>query len=159
MLGMTKTDLGLAVIAVAGLSLVAALVLEHAFDLAPCPLCLMQRIWIMITSLVALVGISHNPRLGIYPLLTIIAALIGAGFSARQLWLQHLPSDQVPSCGPGLEYMIEALPFSDVLRAMTLGTGNCAEVVWSFLGLTIPAWALLTFLVMLAGAVLQWRTR
>ncbi|MCZ6889048.1 MAG: disulfide bond formation protein B [Gammaproteobacteria bacterium] len=156
---MTKTDLGLAIILVAGLSLVTALVLENAYGLAPCPLCMMQRIWIMIAALVALVGIWHNPRLGIYPLLTLIAALTGAGFSLRQLWLQHLPADQVPSCGPGLEYMIESFPFSDVLRAMTFGTGSCADVVWSFLGLSIPAWALVGFIIMLACAILQWRTR
>jgi disulfide bond formation protein DsbB len=61
------------------------------------------------------------------------------------LWLQHLPPSEVPECGPGLEYMLDALPFTDVLAKVLHGSGECAEVLWRFLGLSIPGWSLVAF--------------
>jgi disulfide bond formation protein DsbB len=98
----------------------------------------------------------HNPRWGIYPLLTIVTAAIGGGFSIRQLWLQSLPADQVPACGPGVDYLFENFPLGEVLQQMTQGTGDCAEVVWEF-GLSIPGWALVGFIAIVILAALQWR--
>lgn len=147
----------LCLVAVVGLLLFAALVMEHAFGMDPCPLCLMQRIWFFFAGVFAFTSLLHNPRWGIYPLLTMLAALIGGGFSIRQLYLQSLPADQVPACGPDMAYMLEALPLSDVLIAMTQGTGDCAEVAWSLLGISIPGWALLSFAAIIVMAVLQLR--
>lgn len=144
-------------VAACGALLGGALFMEHIMGLAPCPLCMMQRIWVAILGLVALVGLAHNPRILIYPLLTIVAALIGAGFSLRQLYLQSLPPDQVPACGPDLAYMLDAFPLSDLLRAMTLGSGSCAEVSWALLGISIPGWALLGFAGLAGLALLQVR--
>jgi len=138
-------SLALATLALCGALVAGALVMEHFFDLVPCPLCLMQRIWFFIAGLATVAGLLHNPRWGIYPLLTGLAALTGGGFAIRQLWLQSLPADQVPACGPGIEYMIEVFPASEVLLAMTRGTGDCAVVEWSFLGVSIAGWALLGF--------------
>jgi len=99
----------------------------------------------------------HNPRWGIYPLFGALAAVIGGGFSIRQLWLQSLPADQVPACGPDLQYMLEAFPLSDVLIAMTSGTGDCATVSWSLLGISIPGWVLLSFIALLLTCIAQLR--
>jgi len=153
-----KTSWTLVAIGLAGAMMVGAHVLEFVWGLDPCPLCVMQRIWIMVAGVIMAIGLAHEPRLGIYSLLAIAASVVGAGFSTRQLWLQSLPPDQVPSCGPDLAYMIEAFPLSDILIAMTSGDGNCAEVVWSFLGLSIPAWALIGFVVLIVTIVVQWRS-
>ena len=134
-----------------------ALIMEHAFGLLPCPLCMMQRLWVAMVGIVAYVGLLHNPRWGIYPLLGSLAAIVGGGFSIRQLWLQSLPADQVPSCGPDLQYMIEVFPLGDVLAAMTSGTGDCAEVSWSLFGISIPGWVLLGFMALLAANLYQLR--
>jgi len=123
--------------------------------LTPCPLCMMQRLWIAIVGLTAYASLFHNPRWGIYPLIGCLAAMVGGGFSIRQLWLQSLPPDQVPACAPDLQYMLEVFPLSDVLIAMTSGTGDCAEVAWSLLGFSIPAWTLLGFLVLLGSNAVQ----
>ncbi len=149
---------GYAVLAIAlcGALLCGALIMEYAFAMAPCPLCLMQRIWFFFAGLAAFIGLIHNPRWGIYPLLTILAAVIGGGFSIRQLWLQSLPADQVPACGPSMDYLFENFPLSQVLQLMTQGSGDCAEVSWQF-GLTIPGWALVGFIAVVILAVLQWR--
>ena len=147
----------LCLVGLTGAMLFVALVMEHAFAMAPCPLCLMQRIWFFLAGAIAYASLLHNPRWGIYPLCSMIAALVGGGFSIRQLYLQSLPADQVPACGPDMAYMLEVFPLSDVLIAMTQGTGDCAEVAWSFLGLSIPGWALLAFATIIVVAVLQLR--
>ena len=106
----------------------------------------------------AYASLIHNPRLGIYPLLTIGCAAVGAYFSFKQLHLQSLPADQVPACGPDLQYMFEVFPLAEVIGAMTQGTGDCAKVSFRFLGLTLPGWSLVTYLVLTLGAALQWRS-
>ena len=79
-------------------------------------------------------------------MLAALAALVGAAIAGRHVWLQSLPPDQVPACGPGLEYMLEAFPLSKALSMVFTGSGECANVDWSFLGLSMPAWTLLWFL-------------
>jgi disulfide bond formation protein DsbB len=145
-----------ALVATTGAVLGAAQVMEHVVGLDPCPLCLMQRIWVMIVGVIALAGLTHNPRILIYPLFSLLASLAGAGFSIRQLYLQGLPPDEVPACGAPLDYLLDG-PLADLLREMTLGSGNCAEVSWSLFGVSLPGWALLGFLAFAALAVLQWR--
>jgi disulfide bond formation protein DsbB len=145
-----------ALVAATGAMLGGAVFMEHVIGLAPCPLCLMQRIWVMIVGAIALAGLTHNPRILIYPLLSALAALTGAAFSIRQLYLQSLPADQVPACGAPLDYLLDG-PLADLLREMTMGSGDCAEVSWSLFGISLPGWALLGFLAMAGLAVLQWR--
>jgi disulfide bond formation protein DsbB len=157
MLKITSENLALWILALCGVLLFSALVMEHAFDQVPCPLCLMQRIWFFAAGLFAFIGLMHDPRWGIYPVLTTLASLTGAGFSIRQLYLQSLPADQVPACGPDINYMIEVFPWSDVLAAMTRGTGDCAAVTWSFLGVSLPGWALVGFAAVIILAVIQLR--
>ena len=142
---------------VCGVLLSTALYMEHVMGLNPCPLCMMQRLWVLIVGLIALGSLAHNPRWGIYPLIGALSACVGGGFSIKQLWLQSLPADQVPACGPDLAYMLEAFPLGDILLAMTSGTGDCAEVSWSFLGLSIPGWTLIGFIVLLTLCILQFR--
>ena len=147
----------LAICILSGGLLCIGLVMEHAMGLSPCPLCMMQRIWLALVGLTAYASLAHSPRWGIYPLVGGVFAIIGSGFSLRQIWLQNLPKDQVPSCGPDLAYMIQSFPLSDLLAAMTSGTGDCAEVSWSLLGLRIPAWLFAGFMVLLFGCVMQIR--
>lgn len=134
-----------------------AFYMEHVMLLEPCPLCMMQRIWVGIAGGLALAAALHGRGIRAWSVLTGGAAVIGSGFSLRQLWLQSLPADQVPACGPGLSYMIEVFPPIEVLEAMVFGTGNCAEVSWTLLGLSIPAWVLIAFVALLAGSVLAWK--
>ena len=153
----SSETLALWILAVTGALLSGALVMEHIFDMVPCPLCLMQRIWIFAAGIFAFIGLMHDPRWGIYPLLSMASATIGGGFSIRQLYLQSLPADKVPACGPDITYMIDAFPLKDVLAAMTRGTGDCATVTWQFLGVSIPGWALAGFVVILGLSIAQLR--
>jgi disulfide bond formation protein DsbB len=92
-------DLAIVILGLSGALLFGALVMEHLFAMAPCPLCLMQRVWFLAAGLFAVIGLLHDPRWGIYPLLTLISSLAGAGFAIRQLNLQSLPAGQAPACG------------------------------------------------------------
>jgi len=141
----------------AGGILCIGLLVEFALGLAPCPLCMMQRIWFALTGIVAWIGLSHNPRWGIYPLVSALCAMVGGGFAIRQLWLQSLPADQVPSCGPDLSYMIDAFPLGDLLVAMTSGTGDCAVVHDVIPLMSIAGWSLFGFSLLLFASVMQLR--
>lgn len=140
------------------LMMVAALYLEHVVGLAPCPLCIVQRICVIGFGLVCLVAAIHNPhKLGrrVYAALAMLFALAGGATAIRQIWLQSIPADELPSCLPSLEYMMEALPFQDILRLVLHGTAECAEVSWTLLGMSIPEWTLISFVGMLLFGLWQ----
>ncbi len=124
------------------------LYLEHAVGLEPCPLCIFQRVAFIVVGLFALIAAIHNPQKlfeRIYTGLILITSLCGAGIAGRQIWLQHLPEDKIPECGPGLEYMLDAFPFTDALRMILSGSGECAEVQWTFLSFSIAEWSIVCF--------------
>ena len=126
--------------------------------LEPCPLCISQRIAILMTGLCFLAAAIHNPKstgIKAYAIASALIALSGGAISTRHVWLQHLPPDKVPECGPGLDYMFQNFPLSDTLRLMLSGTGDCAEVTWSMLGLSMPAWTLVAFLMLATLSLLQ----
>ncbi len=125
-----------------------ALYAEHVLLLMPCPLCVFQRIAFIVVGLFALIAAIHNPEKlfeRIYTGLILITSLCGAGIAGRQIWLQHLPEDKIPECGPGLEYMLDAFPFTDALRMILSGSGECAEVQWTFLSFSIAEWSIVCF--------------
>lgn len=130
--------------------------------LEPCPLCISQRIAIFVTGLVFLAATVHNPNtfgIKIYAVMGAITALCGGAISIRHIWLQHLPKDQVPECGPGIEYMFANFPLSETIKLMLSGTGDCAEVNWTMLGMSMPTWTLFAFLMLFCLSGLQlWNT-
>lgn len=124
---------------------------QYRAFLDPCPLCVFQRIGFMGMALFAALAAVHNPaRTGrrIYGVLTALCAAFGAGVAGRHVWLQSLPADQVPECGPGLNYMLETMPLTEALSKVFLGSGSCAEVHWTFLGLSMPGWTLVWFVLL-----------
>jgi disulfide bond formation protein DsbB len=132
--------------------------LEYEKGLDPCPLCMLQRLFFLVIGLGGLIAALHNPKslgIRIYSGFLVLLSMMGATVAGRQVWLQHLPPDQVPECGPGLEYMLETYPLGETLAKILKGTGDCAEVDWTFLGLSIAEWALISFIVLIAVSVLQ----
>jgi disulfide bond formation protein DsbB len=114
----------------------------------PCPLCMVQRGFFYLVLAASLLAAVHFPQrtgIRIYCAAAFLAALGGLGVAARHVWLQHLPPDQVPACGPDLFYMMENLPFARMLQKLFMGSGQCAEVHWRFLGLSIAEWSLAWF--------------
>lgn len=127
----------------------AALYLEHVVGLSACPLCIVQRICLIGFGLVCLIAAVHRPALvgrRAYSLGALLFVLAGGAVAWRQIWLQTQPPESLPSCLPSLEYMLDALPFQEIVRLFLHGTAECAEVGWTFLHLSIPEWSLLMFI-------------
>jgi len=134
-----------------------AIYAEKVLYLDPCPLCITQRMFYIGIGLFALIGLIFIRRgwvqkmAGIFMALCAIGGMVTAG---RQVWLQHLPKDQVPECGPGLQYWLENEPWLQTLSLLFKGDGNCAEVVWTFLGFSMGEWSLAWFVGLFVVAVM-----
>src|SRR5258706_10485811 len=140
----------------AGAAVCAALLgfgyyLQYARGLEPCPLCHVQRGFFYAVMAVFILGAVHGPRRTagiVYGVLAALFAAGGAAAASRQVWLQHLPADKVPQCGPDLFFMLENLPLATTLQKLVAGSGECAKVDWTFLGLSIAEWSLGWFVVL-----------
>lgn len=132
--------------------------LQFVEHLEPCPLCISQRIALLLVGLLFLIAAIHNPAakgIKTYSILGTLAAIAGGSISARHVWIQHLPPNEVPECSPGLDYVFENFPLTDTIKLMLNGTGECAKVDWTLLGLSIPQWTLMAFLGLAILSLLQ----
>ncbi|MFK7853070.1 MAG: disulfide bond formation protein B [Granulosicoccus sp.] len=139
-----------------------AIYAERVLYLDPCPLCITQRMFyigIGLFALVGLIGIRTRWVQRASSILLCLCALGGIVTASRQVWLQHLPKDQVPECGPGLHYWLENEPWLRTLSLLFKGDGNCAEVVWTFMGFSMGEWSLAWFVALLAIGVTLFVTR
>lgn len=126
-----------------------ALYLQYVLGLEPCPMCIFQRVAMISAGVIFLLGAIHAPTgMGqwVYAALADIAAIAGAVIAGRHVWLQGLPADQVPACGPTLDYLMDAFPFIEVVSMILKGDGNCAKIDAAFLGLSLPGWTLVAFI-------------
>ena len=153
-----KTRLGYALGLAVCLALLGfALYLQYVEHQDPCPLCILQRIAFIAMMIMFLIAAVHDPaRRGAiaYSAMLVLIAGVGAAIAGRQVWLQHLPANQVPACGPGLQYMLERFPLAQALQKILAGSGECAEAGWTFFGLTIAGWSLVWFVILGVFAVI-----
>lgn len=135
-----------------------AFYLQFHVGLQPCPLCIFQRYgMILIGLLFLLAGIFASRRGGrVWAILLGLFALAGALVSARHLWVQLHP-DAMTSCA-SLSTMWQYLPFFEFIKRAFMGTGDCAIVHWTFLGLSMPGWVLIWFVLLgVFGVWANWR--
>ena len=126
-----------------------ALYFQYVEYLDPCPLCVFQRVAFIWMGVFALLAALHNPAgwgRKLYAWLTILGGVFGMAVAGRHIWLQSLPPGEVPECGPGLNYMLDNFPLSEVLSTVLNGSGSCAEVSWTFLGMSMPMWTLVWYI-------------
>jgi disulfide bond formation protein DsbB len=129
---------------------------QQTLGLAPCPLCMFQRVALVGVAFFCLLGIVFAPRRSASKLLVFgatVSSFIGLAIAGRQVWLQHLPADKVPECGPDLSFMLEMDPIFEVIQRVLAGSGECAQVQWTFLSFSMPEWMLLVFSVMIVICV------
>ena len=134
-----------------------ALYAQYGLGLEPCPLCIFQRIGIMLIGVTFLAAALHHPRGGgryLYSALLVLFMLFTVGIAARQLYIQSLPPGTLPSCGAPLAMMLRFMPVTEVIRRVLSGSGECGEVNWTFLGLAMPAWVLISAVLLGAGGTL-----
>jgi disulfide bond formation protein DsbB len=150
----------LGALACAGL-MAYALYVQHGLGLEPCPLCILQRLAVIALGGIFLVAALHPAgAVGrrVYGILLALVALAGSGVAGRHVWLTTLPPERLPACGPGLDFMLESFPLQETLAMVLSGSGECANVDWRFLGLSIPAWVLISLVCLGAyGLVYNWR--
>ncbi len=133
-----------------------AIYAERILYLDPCPLCITQRLFYILVGIFALVGLLfiRRPRLQrVVACLMALSAVGGIITAGRQVWLQHLPPEKVPECGPGLSYWMENEPWLQTLSLLFKGDGNCAEVNWTFMGFSMGEWSLAWFVGLLLVAL------
>ena len=147
MMLVTKRNLLLAGFLFSIFLIVYALYAQYVLGLEPCPLCILQRVAVIALGLSFLLLALRPPQRKqskfLASLLLVIISSGGVGAAARHVWLQNLPPDKVPGCGPGLDFMMANFPLSEALEMVFSGSGECAEISWSFAFLSMPAWALI----------------
>ncbi len=116
--------------------LITAYYFQYVEEMAPCPLCIFQRIGVLFVGIWFLLRGIHNPLaasrwIPLYASLGLISAILGGVVSARHLYIQGLPDGEVPSCGPALSYLVDMLPINEVITAVFAGDGECHKVAWS----------------------------
>jgi disulfide bond formation protein DsbB len=132
--------------------------LQFVVGLEPCPLCIIQRLFLAAVGIVFLVAAIHHPagRVGasIYAGMITLLAAGGVAVAGRHVWLQHIPAEQRPTCGPALDYLLSAFGPVEGLRRVLRGSGECGLIDWTLFSFSIPEWTLAAFLVFMAGALI-----
>ncbi|MFC4822389.1 disulfide bond formation protein B [Dokdonella ginsengisoli] len=144
-------------------ALACAALLAYAFyeqfqmGLEPCPKCIFQRVAFLAMAVFFLAGAAHGPgAVGrrVYAILVAIASAVGAVVAIRHLIVQFSPKDPLmDGCGPGLNYLMDSFPIAEAIKKAFMATGDCGEIGWTFLGLTMPAWTLIWYVLLGAGAL------
>lgn len=140
------------------MTLYAVLYLQNYLGLEPCYLCITQRVFVIACGIIFALAAVHNPTgrvRQVYAIAASLSAMAGAYFASKQVWLQSLSEDLVPSCGPPVDYLFDTFSTPEVMTMLMRGDGQCAEIQWQFLGLSIPAWVWLSCVGYLGIALFQ----
>ena len=134
-----------------------ALFAQYFLNLEPCPLCIFQRVAVISMGIIFLICSLLEPKSSLAKIISstlfVTAGSFGVAVASRHVWLQNLPSDQVPGCGPGLDFMMSTFPINEVFEMVFNGSGECATIDWSFLSLSMPAWVIICSLFLIAYAI------
>jgi disulfide bond formation protein DsbB len=146
-----------AAICVSSLGLVGlAVYISEVMALTPCPMCILQRYAFVAIGLAALVATIHGPKgpwgVRVYAILVALFAMAGGGTSARHSYVQHFPP-LGGSCGVELDYLVNTFPLAEALPKIFQGSGDCSKIDFSMLGITMPEWAGIWFMIFLATAL------
>lgn len=141
------------------LMLCIAYYLQIVVGMQPCLLCLLQRWFVLLTGIVLLIaakyGTSHVASQRIFPTIGFIVTVLGMIAAGRQVWLEHQPVNDQAICAPGIEYLLQTAPLSELFKQMLLGSTDCATVAWRFLGLSMPTWTLFFFVLLAMVCIWQ----
>jgi len=133
-----------------------ALYAEHVLMYVPCPLCILQRIAVILLGIVFLAACLHDPGAAgrkVYAASLALPGLFGIGIAGWHVWKQFQPPDPLASCGAGLDYLLETLPLGRVVELVFTGPGDCAAIDWALLGLSMPAWVLIALGALTAAGI------
>lgn len=131
--------------------------LQFVVGLEPCPLCIIQRLVLLAVGIAFLVAALHHPvgriGAGLYGGAIALFAALGIAVAGRHVWLQYVPAEQRPPCGPALDFLLSTFGPIEGLGRVLRGSGECGRVDWTLLSLSIPEWTLAAFVAFVAWAV------
>ena len=135
----------------------AALLIQLIYELEPCPLCITQRIIFIVIGFIFVffLLLKHNFITRIAHLLMLATASItGIVFSGRHIMIQEKWITVPAECGIDLNYMFENFPLTQAMNLLFKGTGDCSNIDWNFIGITLPQLALMGYLLFLTIAII-----
>ena len=154
----TRRGANLAGVAACVAMMAYAIYAERVLGFEPCPLCMFQRVGVVVLGAVFLLAALHDPKgarsARAYGVAILLAAAFPAYVAGRHVYIQGLPPGSVPSCGASLDYMVDVFPLMTVIQKVLTGAGECQKIDWAFLGLSMPAWVLVAVLAL--GAFGAW---
>lgn len=137
----------LAVAAVCVALLGTALYLQHVENMLPCPLCVIQRYAFAAVALICVIA-ALLPRGAIRPgaFLAAASSLAGAGVAS---WHVYIKAHPTVSCGiDPLETSLNKIPTAELMPFLFKADGLCTTEYAPILGLSLPQWALVWFVIL-----------
>jgi len=135
-----------------------AIYAERVLGFEPCPLCMFQRVGVVLLGAVFLIAALHRPSTArgarTYGVLLLLAAAFPGYVAARHVYIQSLPFGSVPACGASLDYMLDVFPLATVIKKVLFGAGECQKIDWALLGLSMPMWVLMSVIALAAWAAI-----
>jgi disulfide bond formation protein DsbB len=125
-----------------------AIYLQLIKNLLPCPLCVVQRVAYWVAGIAALAAFLQGPQAfgrKVSGAFIVIASAAGAAVALRQAWLVRYPEGFECGISPEEEFL-NALPLARWWPDMFEANGDCADVTWKFIGLTLPDWSAIFFI-------------
>lgn len=144
---MNRTKITLLAITLICVSLLAyALYLQLALNMLPCPYCVLQRYAFVAVALSCLIGLAlpralHRIGFG----LGLLSSLVGAAIAGKHVWILANPAI---TCGiDPLETGLNKIFLAEALPVFFKADGLCDTPYPPIFGLSIPAWALVWFII------------
>ncbi len=138
-----------------------SLFVQHALHVDPCSLCIVQRLTYLVCAVLAIAAFAlHGRRSGrVLCGLVLVGALGGLSVAAYQVWLQAFPPAQ-SSCSAGFAMLLDDTPFEGAWRWLMDAPGDCREITFRILGLTMAQASTVLFgviSVVAARTLYRWR--
>ena len=132
-----------------------SVIIQEIYSLDPCPLCITQRIVFLISGVVFLTFYLRpfNKWIELFVLLAI--NLFGLVFALRHVLIQKKIIQIPAECGIDLGYMFDNFPLTEMFELVFRGTGDCSEIDWTLIGITIPEWSALWFVIFIIITVVN----
>lgn len=132
----------------------AALYLQHAKDMLPCPLCIIQRYLFLGIAIFSLIGagVGKTPgKIKAFGALALLSALGGLGVAGKHLYVIAHPGF---SCGiDPMETALNKIPTATLLPSVFRADGYCEATTDTILGLSVPQWSAVWFVILALALV------
>jgi protein dithiol:quinone oxidoreductase len=128
----------------------AALYLQHARDMLPCPLCVIQRYLFLGIAVFSLAG-AFAGKIKAFAGLALLCALGGLGVVGKHLYVIAHPGF---SCGiDPMETVLNKIPTATLLPWLFRADGLCEAAQDTVLGLSVPQWSAVWFVLLTLALV------